>query len=300
MPVITIDELNGLDGDVRSAVLPIDCLAKLKDDIRKFSETEKLNGFQEWITREGYVLDVPELPFEAKSIVIITTKHRLAEMVFHFGEKCIRDLYGLDRKDLRRKIDALFTERGYHAQSIYWLPQKRLSVCAGLAEYGRNNITYCGQWGSFFEISTYLTDMPCTEPFTWREVTHAALCDRCGACVENCPTKAIRSETFLIDNTSCLTLFVESDKPYPDWVPPAAHHSIIGCYRCQEICPMDNGRMREIEATIEFDEAESVLLASGNGRSDWPVGLAEKAELLGFDEYRLKSFPKNFRALLEK
>jgi epoxyqueuosine reductase len=297
MGVLTTDDINTLEAGMNSAILPVDCLAEVKRDIVRFSETEILNDYQKWIAREGYVLDIPELPFEARSIVLVTTKHKLIDMLFHYKDKVIRDFHILSSRPLSRQIAKLFEESGYHTENLYWLPQKRLAVCAGLCDYGRNNITYTAEWGSWFEILTFLSDMPSPDGYTWRAVTRMEACDTCTACLKACPTEAIKRDTYLIDNVRCLTLHIESGQPFPDWIPKPAVRSAIGCCYCQDCCPKNAGKAAR-SGVIDFSEAETELLLEGAAQSDMPDGLRHKIDLLALD-WRLPSLPKNLRLLIE-
>jgi ferredoxin len=242
MAFITTGDIDGLHGHLRSVLLPITYLDDVKKDIVRFRETERLNGFQKWITYEGYVLDVPALPFEAKSIVLAASKHRLVDLLFHCQGKIIRDFHCLGLAPLRQSIEGLFSANGYHTEYVYWLPQKLLAVSAGLAEYGRNNITYTDDWGSWFELLTFFTDMPCADPEVWRGAKHMDGCETCFKCLNACPTQAIREDAYFINNERCTTLYIESDKPFPDFIPPEAVESVIGCRYCQDACPKNAGK----------------------------------------------------------
>ena len=240
---------------------------------------------------------MPELPFEARSIVIVTTKHKLVNMLFSYKDKIIRDFHCLGSKPLCRDIEDLFSRNGYHTENIYWLPQKRLAVCAGLCEYGRNNITYTDEWGSWFEIITYLTDMPCADAHVWRGVKCMDACRACVNCMEACPTKAIKNDTYLIDNALCTTLYIESDKPFPDFIPKEAIHSVIGCVYCQDACPKNVGKF-VTTGTVSFSGEETALLLDGADKSEMPDSLKEKIDLLALD-WRLPSLPKSLQVRIE-
>lgn len=286
--------------DIKATIVPIDCLSRLKSDIVRFKESEELNGFQNWIVNEGYVLDAPELPFEPKSILTIAVKHQLANVVFHHQDKCVKDMYSSDPLGrLINFLSSLAPKDQYSLEFNYWLPNKRLAVCSGLAEYGRNNITYVDGWGNFFIIYSYLTDMPCDGEYLWRDVKNMDSCASCGACVQNCPTKAIRDDRFLIDNEICFTHIEESDIPFPDWFPKRAYQSVFGCFRCQEVCPKNADVLRDIDQTVCFSEEETALLMAATPRKDLPRDLQSKLELLGIDDWRLGILPKGLKAIFE-
>lgn len=286
--------------DIKAAIVPIECLSRLKADIMCFKDAEELNGFQSWIVNRGYVLDVPELPFEPKSIITVAMRNKLANVIFEHEGKSVRDMYGLGQiGDLINFLGLLAPKDMYNLEFCFWLPNKRLAVCSGLAEYGRNNITYIDGWGNFFTLYSYLTDMPCEGGYTWREARNMDQCTSCGACIKSCPTKAIREDRFLIDNEICFTHFEESDIPFPDWVPDNAYQSVFGCFRCQEVCPKNTDVLKNIHTTVSFDEVETGLLMAGTPRNDMPIALRDKLECLGIDDWRLGIMPKGLKAILQ-
>jgi epoxyqueuosine reductase len=287
--------------DIRAAIVPIECLSRLKEDITRFREAEELNGFQQWIVNQGYVLDVPELPFQPKSIITIAMRNKLAHVIFAHEGKSVTDMYGLGQiGDLISFLGTLAPKDKYNLEFSFWLPNKRLAVCSGLAEYGRNNITYIDGWGNFFTLYSYLTDMPCQGDYIWREAKNMDECDACGVCVKSCPTKAIRDSRFLIDNEICFTHFEESDMPFPDWLPDRAYQSAFGCFRCQEVCPKNSEVLKNINTTVTFDETETGLLMAGTARKDMPEELQRKLEILGIDDWRLGIMPKGLKAIFER
>ncbi len=198
------------NNDIKAAIIPIECLSRLKADITGFKESAELNGFQNWIVNQGYVLDVPELPFKPKSILTVAMRNKLSNVIFEHDGKSVRDMYSLDQiGDLIKFLGLLAPKDKYSLEFSFWLPNKRLAVCSGLTEYGRNNITYIDGWGNFFTLYSYLTDMPCEGNYTWREVKNMDQCATCGLCIKSCPTKSIRDDRFLIDNEICFTHFEE-------------------------------------------------------------------------------------------
>jgi len=193
----------------------------------------------------------------------------------------------------------IITSNGYKLEYIHWFPQKRFAVRGGLSEYGRNNITYMDGMGSFFEFATFKSDMPCDGEYTWREVKNMDLCDGCNLCINNCPTKAILPGRFLIDNEKCLTRYNEyGTEPFPEWIPETAHHRLIGCFKCQDICPKNQEILNNITETAEFSEDETELLLSGTPIENLPQDLVDKVRKYGM-EYYYASIPRNLNAMLQ-
>ena len=287
-----------VNDQIKAAYLPVERLTDLKADILRLGETERLNGMQKGIINSRYVFDFAEYGFVPRSIVIVAVKHDLVGMTFTYQGKRATDFYCVGHAWVKDKMKQIFTENGYNLDYIYWLPQKRLAVCSGLAEYGRNNIAYIDGWGSFFELQTYITDAPCGEDYSFRDVCMMEICDECGACIKNCPTEAIKADRYLIDSEICLCYMVESEEPFPDWLPKSIVHSVYGCYRCQDVCPKNRQVLAEITETIDFSEAETALFLAGAKRSDLPPSLVEKIDRLGMQDWRLETMSKNLAAML--
>ncbi len=157
------------------------------------------------------------------------------------------------------------------------LPYKTLATRSGLAEYGLNNITFTRQYGSFYELSGYYTDVEL--PDQWREHRLMRLCRGCTICKTECPTKCIRDEQFVIDIDHCLTLYNEQNKDFPDWMDPKIHHSIVGCLKCQWDCPANVEAIKEIQLFGTLNEKETEHILSDRTDKKLETEIAEKVKL---------------------
>ncbi len=162
-------------------------------------------------------------------------------------------------------------------------PLKSLAVHAGLAAYGRNNITYVPGFGSWHQICGYLVDARLPAAATEGE-SALARCSSCRVCIKACPSGAIREDRFLISAEKCYTLFSESRKSIPEGIGHPNRLCLIGCLACQERCPENKGRMKFEPSGIEFtaEETEAILeagrkLGSGARRSPRPKSGLPKA-----------------------
>jgi len=178
------------------------------------------------------------------------------------------------------------------------VPKKLLAVCSGLGSYGRNNVCYVEGMGSFHRLAAFFSDLPCAED-TWREPAALETCDSCRACVSNCPTGAISAERFVIDAARCLTLHNEepSRVPFPDWIGPSAHGCLVGCLRCQSVCPENAGILPFLREGESFNEAETGLLADDTPVERLPPDLTGKLRHSGLSDY-VGVIARNLRALL--
>jgi epoxyqueuosine reductase len=166
-------------------------------------------------------------------------------------------------------------------------PLKTLAAYLGLVCYGRNNITYAPGIGSYFQLVGCVTDAALPVPSDWapQEPRLLDLCESCGACEFACPAGAIGSERVLVRAERCLTLANESGGAFPAWLPASAHHCLIGCLLCQQVCP-ENPRLEVEETGVLFTAEETAALLAG--ASD-PVGptweaIREKLGRLGRSE----------------
>jgi epoxyqueuosine reductase len=141
------------------------------------------------------------------------------------------------------------------------LALKTLAVQSGLAEYGRNNITYVSGMGSLCILVAFYTDWPCEED-NWQESKVMVDCENCSLCRENCPTGSISADRFLIHAEKCLGFLNEMEPDVPYWVQlqPDWHNALIGCTRCQFVCPANKPYLDNIIVGPSFSEEETNLI----------------------------------------
>ncbi len=287
----------------RPRAIPVRRLAELRDELAAYGQSEELNDFQRYILREKYEFGVPAAPFEIRSLILVATPHPpYAPVELTWGGRTIqtRSLVMSDFARTERDLRARLEPQGVHLIPAGDVPLKRLAVRSGLAVYGRNNVTYVEGMGSQHSMSAFFSDLPGDET-AWTEVTMATECAGCRACLNGCPTGAIREDRFLIDNMRCLSYFNESpaEFEFPDWLPASVHHTLYDCLRCQIRCPI-NIRLHSIPAqTVTFDEAETGLLLAGVPADRMPEPTARKARFLGLDKWG-DGVPRNIRVLFDQ
>jgi len=188
---------------------------------------------------------------------------------------------------------------GYRvAQAV--LPKKLLAVHSGLGTYGRNNLCYIPEMGSFHRLVALCSDLPCQED-TWQELRMMESCQKCSACLRNCPTGAITSERFLLRAERCITFHNErsNDITFPAWLDPSWHNSLIGCTHCQRVCPQNQDFLDWVEDGAAFSQEETDLLLERVPLDQLPATTAEK--LKQFDMVDLLDvLPRNLLALTKE
>jgi len=244
-----------------------------------------------------------ELP-NAKSILVVAAPQPQYRVTFQSGTKSVRLIIPptylfAQEADLavQHTLYEWLAPHGYRALPAR-LPKKLLAMRSGLGAYGKNNICYVEDIGSFHRLSVFYSDFPCRED-TWREPHMLEACQNCTACQKRCPTGAIDSDRFLIHAERCLTFWNEkpSDVPFPDWIDPQWHEGLVGCMRCQKACPENKAFWNWIEEGPQFSHDETVLLLAGASGDQLPTAIKEKLE--GFDLMQLLyTMPRNLEVYI--
>ncbi len=295
-----LEEL-AFESNDRLKVIPVERLIDLENIIKEFRNTESLNGFQKWIVDKLYDFKIPDKNFSVNSIILVAIGHPFyANVSFQRKDYEKRTFHCLVRPDFKKTgnyLNKFASENGFSVVHADNLPLKRLGVHSGLAEYGRNNITYVDGFGSNFSYDAYFSDMLCEED-TWGGLKTAEICNNCGLCIKRCPTNAIREDRFLIDNQRCLSYFNEVPGEFPTWLPANIHHTLYDCLICQSICPMNESQIGRITENISFDERETDMLLEGIPIDSFPEDLKSKVFALGIDDW-YDSIPRNLKILFE-
>jgi epoxyqueuosine reductase len=250
----------------RAAVVPADRLDDLSAEIER-RRGEIAPAVRDVVDR-NLELAVPTVSFPVRSLIVVAVRHACARATFVVeGEELVVPIPTTycNHDAIQTHVAAALADdlrlAGLTAAKAD-LPEKLLAVCSGVARYGTNNIAYVEGWGSFVELVTFVSDVAPGD-HTWRVPQRISRCGSCSACVKACPTGAIDGLRFLLHGERCLTLHNESEAPFADWIDPSWHHCLVGCLRCQWVCP-DNLDVRErVAETAAFDEHETDLLQTG-------------------------------------
>ncbi len=141
--------------------------------------------------------------------------------------------------------------------------ERDLAYRSGLGWFGKNSMSITKDGGSFFMIGSILLNKKLDLPQKQLESDH---CGTCRACVEICPTQAIREEFRQIEASQCVStytieLFKEEENSKPQLY-QNVKAEIFGCDLCQDVCPWNKriDRDKNIPGTFELTSKQKSML----------------------------------------
>ena len=178
-------------------------------------------------------------------------------------------------------------------------PLKATAGYLGLIQYGRNNISYAEDLGSYIQLCGYWVDASLPQIREIRTVSLLRQCENCGICASVCPTDAISEERVLLRAERCLTFLNENPGDWPGWVSPHTHNCLLGCLECQRACPA-NPELRIEDTGLSFSAAETRWLLSPESTADERAETGIRAKLAWLGQPYVESvLGRNVRALLQ-
>jgi epoxyqueuosine reductase len=285
----------------RGAVVPISRFDELRHEMEDLRSGD-YHIFSDWMA--GRMAIPQDLGFEPRSLIsVITPSPKVMVEFSHRGRKvpCVVPPQYCDDEtkdeEVLAYINAFLAKQGFKAAVLYGVPQKLLAVHSGLGKYGRNNVCFNEEFGSYIRVLSYVSDIPCEED-AWFPAQRMASCENCQACVNACPTRALDPEQRIVNALRCLTCLNESEDPMPDWVDKAVHHCIVGCMRCQDGCPANAHNKYNTVQNPAFTEEETAELLAHKSDEPFSEQLGAKLEAAGFMSFS-KVLPRNLALLLE-
>jgi epoxyqueuosine reductase len=284
----------------RGKVVPVEHVAQLKSEIEEGIGQRKIAaGVHDRYLAE-FQFDVSSRVPKARSIIITAAPQPQRRVTFRFKGRSHSAMipptyYNDTDKQIKNILQNILVFNDYQLYPAA-LPSKLLATRSGLARYGKNNITYVEGLGSFVRLRAFLSDLPVGRS-EWSEPQAMKACNRCQACLNECPTRAIAQDRFLLHAERCLTFFNEGSEEFPGWIDPAWHNSLVGCMRCQLVCPVNKPFFEWVEDGEDFDETETGLILNKVPVDRLPPETVHKLNRCYMMEY-LDVLPRNFRALL--
>jgi epoxyqueuosine reductase len=284
----------------RGIALPIEHVAQLENEIRGWLSQGRIDAglYDRYLS--GFKFDVTTNVPGTCSIILTAAPQPQRRVTFRFNGRTypviIPPTYYADTDgDIKNILQNILSSSGYQLHRAA-LPLKLLAVHSGLARYGKNNITYIEGLGSFVRLTAFLSDMPSGNG-EWLEPQVMKECDKCKACLNGCPAGAIVPDRFLIHAERCITLHNEWSAEFPEWIDPAWHNSLVGCMKCQLICPVNKPFVKWAEEGEAFNEAETLLILNGVPLDRIPPETVHKLNRCYMLDY-LDVLPRNLRVLL--
>jgi epoxyqueuosine reductase len=176
-------------------------------------------------------------------------------------------------------------------------PVKLLAVRTGLAQYGRNNLAYVKGLGSYARLNAFCTDADLgATDYEYEGSELMSCCPPCRNCHHVCPTGCIPHAGTVIDASRCLSYLNEHEGDWPAWLDPGVHKCLVGCMRCQEMCPANRYYLRGEKVVAEFDQEETQIIFHDLPPERLPVALRKKLAALDLEDYS-PVLGRNLRAL---
>ncbi len=250
---------------------------------------------------QGLASNPPETPKWARSLIILSMFQPIGRFRFEHEHGALWGLIPpqyMENQDIpvERTLRDLLPPGTSIAKAR--IPLKLAALRAGLATYGRNNLTYTETYGSFHRLAAFYLDIPWKEGLL-EEFKVMPLCASCSACIRNCPTGCIDRKRFVIRAEKCLTFYNESPEDLPAWIDPTWMNALVGCLRCQNICPANKKVLSKTETWGNFSKAETKALISASTPEQIPPFMKKIFDERGLTEY-LPVIGRNLKVLLER
>jgi epoxyqueuosine reductase len=272
-------------------------------DLKTEIENQYRQGlFDENLYKEelsGFDFKIPETLAGSKSLIIVAASQPHVRVTFKqqgASYPCIIPAtysYETDRQ-IQDRLEHQLKPAGFRVKKAN-LPWKLLAVSSGLAQYGKNNITYVEGMGSYHRLMAFISDFPGAEDH-WQKPQMLERCENCKACMKACPTGAITAYRFLLNAERCLTFHNERRGEFPQWIKASWHNCLVGCLYCQKACPVNKDVTMSIKEGPVFSEKETALILQGTPKNELPRNLIKKFESLDMIYY-LPVLGRNLRQL---
>jgi len=263
-----------------------------------------IQGVIDWMTSCTDKFIPGGLDFEPLSLISVVAPCAQVSIRFNYCGKPFNsllpptyDVMYTKSLEVLEQINAFLNPSGFKAAAADELPQKLLAVHCGLGQYGRNNICYNEEFGSFIRVLSYVSDMPCDET-AWFPIRRMDTCKTCRACVSSCPTKAIDKNRNLINSDVCITSINEQQNAFPEWLEKSAHNCLLGCMKCQSCCPKNIKNKNNIIEGVSFTDDETMELLEHKEDTPFSDTIVAKVEAAGISTY-IKVLPRNLAALID-
>lgn len=240
---------------------------------------------------------------EAKIIIVVAMPQPFTRLTFIWqGTTFLADIpptcfSRADDSRAERILKNILEPAGYRVVKAR-LALKTLAVRSGLAEYGKNNISYIPGMGSLYQLVAFYSDYPGEED-SWQDPRAMKECDGCSLCLQACPNGSITADRFLIHAERCLGFLNEKEPDIPHWAEkqPDWPNALIGCMLCQFACPVDKPYLQRVTEGLSFSEAETGSILDN---TPWEELAPETRKKLDDIRWVYPMMARNLEALIKK
>ena len=249
--------------------------------------------YRDWLSSSGHAsmaylsenidkrLD-PRLLFEgAKSIICVALNYTPQKKTPLKGEFEIasyalgQDYHDIIKSKLHRLAANLGIDNYKACCDTAPILERYWAVRAGLGWIGKNHQLIIPHAGSMFFLAELIVDFE-----TDYDKPIACRCGNCHACIDNCPTGALKSPDdnpdIPFDSSLCLSFqTIENRGDIPQSIAEKMGNCIYGCDRCQTSCPYNSFSIPTDEALL-LPKEDLVNMT----RRDWTTLTVEKYRAL--------------------
>jgi len=150
-----------------------------------------------------------------------------------------RDYHAVVRTGLQKLWDRIEADTGSFGYRVFSdsapVLEVELAAKAGIGWRGKNTLLLARDAGSYFFLGEVYTSLPLPPDAPAEE--H---CGTCKACIDVCPTQAIRAP-YQLDARRCISyLTIEHKSAIPEELRPLIGNRVYGCDDCQICCPWNS------------------------------------------------------------
>ena len=161
-----------------------------------------------------------------------------------------RDYHTLMRSRLQKLCDRIEADAGPFGHRVFCdsapVLEVELAAKAGIGWRGKNTLLLARDAGSYFFLGDVYTTLPLPADEAGGE--H---CGTCRACIDVCPTHAIRAP-YELDARRCISyLTIEHKSAIPEELRPLIGNRVYGCDDCQVYCPWNSFAQPSAEPDFE-------------------------------------------------
>jgi epoxyqueuosine reductase len=161
-----------------------------------------------------------------------------------------RDYHTMVRSRLQKLCDRIAADAGAFGYRVFSdsapVLEVELAAQAGIGWRGKNTLLLARDAGSYFFLGEIYTSLPLPA-----DAPGADHCGTCRACIDACPTQAIRAP-YELDARRCISyLTIEHKSAIPEELRPLIGNRVYGCDDCQVYCPWNSFAQVSSEADFQ-------------------------------------------------